>query len=1104
MTRSGLPSGTVTFLLTDAEGSTRLWERRPAVAAVVMPRHRDLIGAAVAAWRGACPLEQGEGDSVVAAFALATDAIRAAHAAQLALAGEPWPEGDAVRVRMALHTGQVEVSEDGTYAGPVLNRCARLRALAHGGQVLVSGATDDLVIDHLDDLELVDLGAHRLRDLSRPERVWQLAGPGLEADHPPLRSLDATPNNLPVQLSSFVGRDGDIAQGVRLLGETRLLTFTGAGGCGKTRLAQRVAGEVVDQFPGGTWWVELASLTNGSQVAEMVAAAIGLRLSAERAAVDVVIEHLGELPALLVLDNCEHLVAATAAFADQVLRACASTSVLTTSREPLAVEGEVTWRVPSLSLPPPADVTPAALAQYDAVRLFIDRAVQARPNFRVDNDNAPAVAQICHRLDGIPLAIELAAARVRSLPPERIAAALDDRFRLLSGGSRVAMPRQQTLYASVDWSHELLDGQERALFRRLGVFSGGFALAAAEAVTDSAPLDRYAVLDVLSRLVDKSLVQNDGDGTRYHLLETIRQYALDRLEDAGETATSQDRHLAWVTEFVAVNEDGATNAHVDALDALDGERANIRAALEWATAAARTEDGLRLVGMLGMAWAARGHFTDALVTIPPLLETAAPGTANLASARWADAFIRHQSHDMPGAIAAATAGLQAARASGDDRAAARCLHTLGAVTYMDDPVKGRSLLMESVETARLAGDDWCLAQALQDLAFTFLIQGLHVPALPVLEEVAALVERAGNERHAVWHHVALALVASNSGDLRRAEQLATEALVLVRRLNDPAATVGIAAILGLVLAHHGCMEQLRALAADLTASTKHPGMLATMLLPVITTLADLHDHPGTAGDTLDTMSTAMAAVGVRSWSALLLAHAVFAALDANDLDAALQRATRLEAMEDMVAWRARGSLAHAIAARRTGTDEAEDLAHQALALHLEHQQLLFVPRTLAALGGIALDSGSLAEATRLLAAADTLEADQGRRRSPAEQAGFDADVAFAREALGEAFDTAWQEGAALAWRDAVAYARRARGERKRPAFGWASLTPTEEKVVALVAEGCTNQVIGDRLLIGRETVKTHLGHVYTKLGVRSRTELAASVIERRTTGGSMR
>jgi predicted ATPase/class 3 adenylate cyclase/DNA-binding CsgD family transcriptional regulator len=1105
--KAGLPSGTVTFLLTDLEGSTRLWETDPVNAAVVVPRHRDLIGEAIGAHDGGRPLEQGEGDNVVAAFGRSIDAIRAAHAAQVALDAEPWPDGVQVRVRMALHTGEVEVHDDGTYAGPVLNRCARIRALAHGGQILVSSATADLVADNLEDgLALTDLGAHRLRDLSRPERVWQLDGPGLTPEHPPLRSLDATPNNLPVQVSSFIGRDDDIAQGARLMDESRLLTLTGAGGCGKTRLALRVASELTVRFPDGTWWVELAPLTEPELVAETVAAAVGLRPTLDRSALDSLIAHLAEYPSLLVLDNCEHLVEAVASFVDHVLRSCEGSAVLATSRESLAVEGEVTWRVPSMALPPQQPISIEALEQYDAVRLFVDRAVQARPNFRVDNDNAPAIAQICHRLDGIPLAIELAAARTRSLSPERICEGLDDRFRLLAGTRRAAMPRQQTLDASVDWSHELLDAEERTLFRRLGVFAGGFTLDAAEGVAALAPLDRYGVLDVLGRLVEKSLVQADDDagGTvRYRLLETIRQYACDRLDEAGESTTRTDRHLEWVMDFVAEHEDDVTNAHVDALELVDRDHANIRAALDWAISAPRVDDALRLVAMLGVFWAGRGHYADAIAVVPRVLALAPEGSPLAGRARWAGAYVRFYGDDPLAAIEEAALGLEEATAVGDEMGIARCLHTMGTALFIAEPAQARAMLEQSVELARSVGDEWCEADALQMQAYSYLCQGKVVPAEPLLHESFALARRKDNEFQAAWHVMGLALITASRGDLVKAEELMRDAEERGRRLGDPSVEGFCASQRCEVQLDLGRIDDLRELVARLAAPGTDWGMIGQASVPSRALAVQALDQPAPAGDALAEVAEANAAQGMLNEAAHAWRLAACAALAAGDLAATRARAAKLEELPEFVQERVFGGIAAAIAERLAGEDTAEDTAHAALGLCVEHALLVGVPRALAVLGGLAIDAGASIDAARLLGAADALERGMGRVRLPHEQAWFDADVAATSALLDEAsFADAWASGAALSCNEAVEYAQRARGERKRPTFGWESLTPTELRVVDLVADGLTNPAVADKLLMGRETVKTHLAHVFTLLGVGSRSELRARVVERRARPGS--
>ncbi|MDP9257115.1 MAG: adenylate/guanylate cyclase domain-containing protein [Actinomycetota bacterium] len=404
-----MPAGTVTLLLTDVEGSTRLWENAPTAMPEAIARHYGILDEAIASHGGMRPVEQGGGDSVVAAFTRARDAVAAALDAQRAVLAEDWPDGAQLRVRMALHTGDAQLRDEGNYFGAAVIRCARLRAVAHGGQVLLSGATAELVADHLPDgADLVNLGVHRLRDLGRAERVFALGHPDLPGGVPPPRSLDELPNNLPIQLTSFVGRGRELVELDELLASTRLLTLAGAGGCGKTRLALQLAADALDHYPGGAWWLELAPLTDPALVESALATMVGVRPLPGQTPVEAAVFHLAAQRALVLLDNCEHVLEPCRQLADALLHGCPDITVVATSREPLGLGGETTWRVPSLSLPPErAPEALQSLGDSDAVRLFIERAVKVRPNFAVTNESAPHVAQICQHLDGIPLAIEL-------------------------------------------------------------------------------------------------------------------------------------------------------------------------------------------------------------------------------------------------------------------------------------------------------------------------------------------------------------------------------------------------------------------------------------------------------------------------------------------------------------------------------------------------------------------------------------------------------------------------------------------------------------------------------------------------------------------------
>lgn len=476
-------SGTVTFLFTDVEGSTKLWEEAPEQMRLAVARHDEIASQVIEEGGGRLVKSRCEGDSIFAVFPLATDAIATACKLQVAFRKEDWPQKTPLKVRMSLHTGEAQEREE-DYFGSAVNRTARLRAIAHGGQIVISLTTEELVRDTLrDGIGLRDLGSHRLKDLQRPEQVFQVLHPELPEDFPSLRSLDSMPNNLPQQVTSFIGREKEIADVLGLFKTTRLLTLTGSGGAGKTRLAMQVAADVLDDYDDGVWLVELAALTDPALVPQAVAQAMGVREEPGRAILATLSDYLKPKQVLVLLDNCEHVLGACAQLCDHLLRQCPNLYFLATSREGLNIAGETTYRVPSLSLPDArVKPIPEVLGQYEAVRLFIERAQAAQPGFEVNDQNAPALAQLVTRLDGIPLAIELAAARVKALSVDQINQRLDDRFRLLTGGSRTALPRQQTLRALIDWSYDLLTPQEQTLLRRLSVFAGGWTLEAAEAV----------------------------------------------------------------------------------------------------------------------------------------------------------------------------------------------------------------------------------------------------------------------------------------------------------------------------------------------------------------------------------------------------------------------------------------------------------------------------------------------------------------------------------------------------------------------------------------------------------------------------------------------
>jgi predicted ATPase/class 3 adenylate cyclase len=600
-----IPSGTVTLLFSDIEGSTKLWENSSEAMAEALERHDQLLRQAMDEHHGY--VFKTIGDAFCVAFETCHDALRAALATQHSLLRESWPSEAEIRVRLALHTGVCQ-ERDGDYFGPTVNRTARLMAIAHGGQVLVSGVSAELLTDFpADEAMLRDLGQHRLRDLGRPEHVWQLQSPLIPSEFPPLQSLDnpELPNNLPELLSSFVGRDEELAEVRALLGEHRLVVLTGAGGSGKTRLAMQAAAELLDGDGEGVWLVELASVNDEGLVPNAVASAMGIQEMLDVAPFETLVSTLSNQNVLLILDNCEHLIGACSKFADEVVRNCPRVRILATSREPLGVEGERVYRVPSMSLPDDEVETLAEMGNSDAVSLFIGRAREVE--YMVHDNDAALVSSICKRLDGIPLALELAAARLSAMSLSQLHERLDQRFRLLTGGSRNVMARQQTLQALVDWSYGLLSPAEQSVLCRLSVFVGGFTLEAAESVCSNELVDEFDVANVLHSLVAKSLVVADrGLGSvRFRLLETIRQYSAQKLLDTegDEVALgARDRHADYFIALAVTGGKGYYSAqHNEWNKTLDVEGENLRAMLSHCAATpARTEDILSV--FVSLVW----------------------------------------------------------------------------------------------------------------------------------------------------------------------------------------------------------------------------------------------------------------------------------------------------------------------------------------------------------------------------------------------------------------------------------------------------------------------------------------------------------------------
>jgi predicted ATPase len=543
----------VTFAFTDIEGSTQRWERNRAAMDDALQRHDAILRSTIGAHGGT--VFKTIGDAFCAAFSRPSDAVAALVAAQRMLAAEDFTAVDGLRIRAALHTGAAE-ERDGDYFGPPVNRVARLLGVAHGGQIVLTGATYELAASVTGpDVTFRDLGRHRLKDLIEPEHVFQLVVPGLAAEFPALRSLEVLEHNLPQQMTALIGRERELEELGTLLGTHRLVTVVGAGGVGKTRTTLQVGANLLDTYTDGVWFVELAPLANVDYLPATIAQAMAVHLGAEGDPVDALVTALKQKHALLIFDNCEHVLDGAARVIGALLRGGPRLGIIASSRQALGIAGEATFHMPSLATAPPnaPPRTAAEALSWPAIALFAERAASADRRFALTDDNAATIADICRRLDGIPLAIELAAARVKILSPKQLHDRLDERFRVLTGGNRDAMPRQQTLYALIDWSHELLDDRERALFRRLGIFVNGFTLEGAVAVGTIDGLDELDVLDLLQSLVDKSLVATEphGDEIRYRILESTRAYARDKLAAAGESERAANAHARYFRSVVA-------------------------------------------------------------------------------------------------------------------------------------------------------------------------------------------------------------------------------------------------------------------------------------------------------------------------------------------------------------------------------------------------------------------------------------------------------------------------------------------------------------------------------------------------------------------------
>lgn len=986
------------------------------------------------------------GDAFQVAFDTARDALHATIEAQRLLQTEPWGELGPLRIRMALHTGVTEERGD-DYVGPVLNRLGRLLSVSHGGQILLTQATYELLYESLPTgVDLQDLGTHRLKDLIRAEHIYQVTAPGLLSGFPPLKTLDEFQHNLPLQLTSFIGREKEIVEVKPLLLGDRFVTLTGPGGTGKTRLALQVGAELLELFPDGVWLVEFASLSDPTLVAQTVAAALGVRESAGRPIINLLTDYLRIRELLLIIDNCEHLLSACAQLVTTLLQSCPNICILATSREALNIQGELSFRVPSLSIPD-ARRLPALpeLSQYESMRLFVERAEIVQPGFELTDTNALAVAQICHRLDGIPLAIELSVARVKMMPVEQVAARLDDRFRLLTGGSRTAMPRHQTLRALIDWSYDLLSEPERTLFRRLSVFAGGWTLEAAEAICTGDDLERYDVLDILTQLVNKSLIIPDAEADaqgRYRQLETIRQYGRERLLEAGGGEKVRDRHLQYYLQLSEQAEPELRGPdQVAWLDRLEKEIDNIRAALEWALDV-DVRSGLRMAGALFWFWHIRTGKTEGIEWLERALEVEAQQRDGTPLST-AEALVRGKALNAIGSLMIMHADADRAvdladeslklheelGASGRQGVAHALWNLAQGTSYHEDLDQAWALTERSRALFLEVGDTFGVAQCLDHLGSYALMRADYDQAKQIWEEDLALRRALGDHDGIAWSLSLLANLALWKGEPDHAWDLYTESKKAFREIGNKWAVSMALSGMGSVKLSQGDFEAAARLYEEALAYGRDLGdqnTIAGRRYDLARVAWSMGEYERAAKMYEDTLSI-VRRMNNKSAIAGTLVDLGTVALVQGDLELAARRYEEsIEIGREIegqftVGYALQGLGRVAYARGEYGTSSS--LYTQALKMFQETANYWNITFCLEAFAALAVTQGDMERAARLYGKTDSFCTQLKFLQSPVERHNHEQDMAKARTALGdELFSGLMAEGQSMSMKEAIAYA----------------------------------------------------------------------------------
>lgn len=1099
-------TGTVSFLFTDIAGSTAAWEAEPTAMRATVGRLETMLDEVGTAGRRV--IEQGAGDSAVLAFDRPSDAVAAAVALQQAIAAERWATAQPLTVRVALHLGEVDIGDDGTYRGATMNRCGRLLGASHGGQVVASGSFVAVLDESgttrsavgTQDVSWLDLGIHTLAGIRVPVHIWQLIHPGITSEFPPLRTPEGRGVDLPVQASPILGRADELARLEDLLRSSRVVTILGPGGSGKTRLALEVAHAAIgDDVDVG--WIDLTRAGRSDDVTQVVIAGLAIRDGPSDPGRRIV-GHLRGRRRLLVLDNCEHVLIAVADLVGAVVSTCPEVTVLVTSREPLEVPAESLLRLGPLDAPVASDGSD--LLDSSAGRLFADRVERVRHGGLAAAEDRAAAAEICRRLDGIPLALELAAARARSLPLATLAGRIGEHFSLLLGGGHTALARQRTLEASVAWSYDLLDDADQAALRQLATFSGPFDLDAASAVL---VVDGRDPLDVVASLVDKSLLleEHDAGSVRYRMLETVRYFCRDRSMTAGEASTLRDRHAAWLLATVQRESQAFEGADsISAVRRVDRIVEEVRSALDWALSAGDRRAVVRIASDLGWYWVWRGLAGEGLRWLGEVdLSDAAIGSDVEAPARFARHMLQahyQPTHDLIERFAGEA--IDAALRAHDRAVEGRTRLLLATHRSFHDPVAKAPDVKAAAEMCREHGGPFWSALADAHVAQSSLFRLLLRDAEALTAEVERAAVELGNHHLAVESKARRAVIAEGLGD----NDGATEALrdldaalegVSTREFRGMAA----ASVLWVQL-RRGDVDGVAARSSEaltmylddgdlqfvpLFAATRAAALIAAgSAEQAVSEMAPVWEHPEVQSSRVysfiltPTFAAALWTAGHRVRAREIATDALEIAIGIGSPPFHAEMETVLAAfdLDDGLPASAEPRLHHAV---------------ETLAAHGHRPRLC---DALEELARVELDFGRPAAASVLLGATAHERESEGVVLRPWRQAAYQSTVTGCREALGEdESGRRWSSGRDLTLDEAVELARRGRGERTRPRFGWDGLTTTELRVAELAAEGLTNPQIAERMVVGRETVKTHIASVLRKLGLRNRTELAGAVHE---------